>query len=106
MGCIAPACVIVICLAKLYYKYRSLTLMQGVLGGLRPAVVAMIASAGVSMVLLAVYGTRTLPADPTAVQWTAVAILAGGLVVLRKWKVNPVWVSLGSGLVGILVGIL
>ena len=99
-GSVLPSCVIVLLLAFLYYKFK------GILAGVRPAVVAMIASAGVSMVLLAVYGTRTLPADPTAVQWTAVAILAGGLVVLRKWKVNPVWVILGSGLVGILAGIL
>lgn len=101
-----PSCVIVLLLAFLYYKFKGFSVIQGILAGVRPAVVAMIASAGVSMVLLAVYGTRTLPADPTAVQWTAVAILAGGLVVLRKWKVNPVWVILGSGLVGILAGIL
>lgn len=105
-GSVLPSCVIVLLLAFLYYKFKGFSVIQGILAGVRPAVVAMIASAGVSMVLLAVYGTRTLPADPTAVQWTAVAILAGGLVVLRKWKVNPVWVILGSGLVGILAGIL
>lgn len=105
-GSVLPSCVIVLLLAFLYYKFKGFSVIQGILAGVRPAVVAMIASAGVSMVLLAVYGTRILPADPTAVQWTAVAILAGGLVVLRKWKVNPVWVILGSGLVGILAGIL
>ena len=106
VGSVLPSCVIVLLLAFLDYKFKGFSVIQGILAGVRPAVVAMIASAGVSMVLLAGYGTRTLPADPTAVQWTAVAILAGGLVVLRKWKVNPVWVILGSGLVGILVGIL
>ena len=95
-GSVLPSCVIVLLLAFLYYKFKGFSVIQGILAGVRPAVVAMIASAGVSMVLLAVYGTRTLPADPTAIQWTAVAILAGGLVVLRKWKVNPVWVILGS----------
>ena len=70
-GSVLPSCVIVLLLAFLYYKFRVLG-DPGDPGGVRPAVVAMIASAGVSMVLLAVYGTRTLPADPTAVQWTAV----------------------------------
>ena len=78
--------------------YGRVPAVPGMLDGLR--------GEDTPAVLLAVYGTRTLPADPTAVQWTAVAILAGGLVVLRKWKVNPVWVILGSGLVGILAGIL
>src|SRR5699024_10356178 len=34
LGCILPSCVIVILIAKLYLKYRSLDLLQGVLGAL------------------------------------------------------------------------
>ena len=45
-GCILPACVLVTLIARLYLKYRNLTVLQSVLGSLRPAVVAMIASAG------------------------------------------------------------
>ena len=45
LGCILPSCMIVTLLAKLYLKYRNMALLQGVLGSLRPAVVAMIASA-------------------------------------------------------------
>ena len=46
-GCILPSCVIVTLLAKLYLKYRNMGMLQGILGSLRPAVVAMIASAGI-----------------------------------------------------------
>ena len=45
-GCVLPSCVIALLLAWVYYRYRSLSVIQGVLGGVRPAVVAMIASAG------------------------------------------------------------
>ena len=45
-GCILPACILVTLIAKLYLKYRNLSVLQSVLGSLRPAVVAMIASAG------------------------------------------------------------
>ena len=55
VGCVFPSCVIVLTLAFVYYRYRSLSLVQGVLGGLRPAVVAMIASAGLSILLLALF---------------------------------------------------
>lgn len=44
-GCVLPSCVIVL-LAFVYYRFRGLTLVQGVLAGLRPAVIAMIASVG------------------------------------------------------------
>ncbi|MDD3335027.1 MAG: chromate transporter, partial [Eubacteriales bacterium] len=54
-ACVLPSCVIVVLLAKLYYRYRNLNAIQYVLEGLRPAVVAMIASAGLGIVLLAFF---------------------------------------------------
>ena len=53
LGCIFPSCVIVRCLSYIYRKYKNLSVLQGILGGLRPAVTAMIASAAVTMVIMA-----------------------------------------------------
>lgn len=103
VGCVLPSCLIVMTLAYVYYRFRGLTMVQGVLHGLRPAVVAMIASAGISLLILAVYGQRTLPADLGAVSWVSVAIFAVGFFVLRKWKVNPIYVMAGAGAAGILL---
>ena len=44
VGCMLPSCVLVTLLARLYLRYRKLSLLQGVLTSLRPAVVAMIAA--------------------------------------------------------------
>lgn len=44
-GCVLPSCILVTLLAKIYLKYRNLSLLQGVLKSLRPAVIAMIAAA-------------------------------------------------------------
>ena len=52
-GCILPSCVIVTLLAKLYLKYRNMGMLQGILGSLRPAVVAMLASAGIAILITA-----------------------------------------------------
>ena len=52
-GCILPAFVICSLLAYFYYKYRKLGAVQTILASLRPAVVALIASAGLSILLLA-----------------------------------------------------
>ena len=59
-GCILPACVLVTLIARLYLKYRNLTVLQSVLGSLRPAVVAMIASAGLTILMNAFWGGRTV----------------------------------------------
>ena len=55
-GCILPSCILVTVIAKLYLKYRNMELLRGVLGSLRPAVVEMIASAGILILLW--YGWR------------------------------------------------
>ena len=52
-GCILPSCIIVTLLAKLYLKYRNMMMLQGILNSLRPAVVSMIASAGILILISA-----------------------------------------------------
>ena len=102
-GCVFPSCVIVMTLAFIYYRFRGLNMVQGVLAGLRPAVIAMIASAGISLLIMAIYGQRTLPEDLTSLDMIAVIIFAIGFFVLRKWKSNPLWVMAGSGVAGIIL---
>ena len=103
VSCVLPSCVIVMLLAYIYYRFKGLTLVQGILFGLRPAVVAMIASAGISLLILSLYGTRTLPADLTGINLISVLIFGAGLFILRKWKVNPIWVMAVAGAVGLLL---
>lgn len=103
VGCVLPSCVIVTILACIYYRLKGLTMVQGVLLGLRPAVVATIASAGLSLMILSFYGTRTLPADLAGIRPASVLIFAGALFILRRWKVNPIWVMVGAGAAGLLL---
>lgn len=102
-GCILPSCAIVMTLAYIYYRFRGLTVVQGILSGLRPAVVAMIASAGISLLILSLYGQRSLPDDLGGINYISAGIFAAGLFILRKWKVNPICVMAGAGLAGVLL---
>lgn len=102
LGCVFPSCVIVLTLAYVYYRFRGLTMVQGILAGLRPAVVAMIASAGLSLLILSVYGQRTLPDDLSSLNPISVLIFAAGLFVLRRWRVGPICVMAASGVAGVL----
>lgn len=102
-GCILPSCGIVTLLAYLYYRFRELSMVQGVLQGLRPAVIAMIASAGISLISLSFFGQRTIPADLSGIDPVSVVLFGAGLFVLRKWKVNPICVMAGAGIAGVLL---
>lgn len=102
-GCVLPSCIIVTALAYGYYRFRGLTMIQGILAGLRPAVTAMIASAAVSLLILSFYGSRALPPDLSGVNYISVLLFAVGLLALRKWKVPPIYVMAGAGAAGILL---
>ena len=103
IGCVFPSCVIVMGLALIYYRFRGLSMVQGILAGLRPAVIAMIASAGINLFFTAVYGTTTLPVDLGSINVVALAIFLGAFVILRKWKVNPIKAMVGSGIAGVIL---
>ena len=97
-GCILPSCVIVTLIAKLYLKYRNMAMLQGVLNSLRPAVVAMIASAGISILLTAFWGSGAA-ISLLGTNWVLVAIFAVCLVLLQKFKMNPIWVMILAGVI-------
>jgi chromate transporter len=99
-GCVLPPFCIVLGLAWIYFKFRELGLVKGILAGIRPAVVAMIASAGVSLMILSFYGQQHLPADLLNVNWLSVVLFGAGLFILRKWKLSPIAVMLGCGVIG------
>ena len=99
VGCILPSCIIVTVLAKLYLKYRkyrNLDLLQGVLKSLRPAVVAMIASAGILILKNAFWGSAE-SISLTGTEWSMVLIFGICVLLLRKTKLNPIWVMVLAG---------
>ena len=104
LGCVLPSCIIVLILAYLYYKYRGLSMIQGALSGLRPAVVSLIASSGMGIMILALWGGDTLWSFAIdKIDWVAVGIFAVALFVLRKFKLNPIYVMLGAGVLGLCI---
>ena len=103
-GCILPSCIIVTILAKLYLKYRTMDLLHSVLKSLRPAVVAMLASAGILILKNAFWGSgETI--SLTGTEWSMVVIFGICVLLLRKTKMNPIWVMVLAGIlkVGIAV---
>lgn len=98
VGCTLPSCIIVTVIAKLYLKYRDMAVLQGVLASLRPAVVAMIASAGISVLITAFWGEGAV-IDLLRTNWVLVIIFLLCLLLLRKTKMNPILVMVLAGVI-------
>ena len=105
LGCILPSCIIVTVIAKLYLKYREMDMLQGVLNSLRPAVVAMIASAGISILITEFWGSSASIAL-AGTKWSLVVIFAICVVLLQKVKMNPIWVMVAAGVMKVAVSFL
>lgn len=99
-GCILPSFIICFILAHFYYKYRTVGGVQVVLGALRPAVVAMIGSAGLSILLLGLFQSDLFHVSLANLRVVELGIFLASLYILRKFKVSAVLVILGSGVVG------
>lgn len=91
LGCILPACIMVSLLSLLYRRYRALPLMQGILGALRPVVVALIAGAALSLLKTALF----TPTD--TLELLQLVLFAAALVLLRKKRCGPIAAMLLCG---------
>ena len=103
IGCILPSLVIVLSLAFLYYRYQGLSIVQGILNGLKPAVIAMIASSGLSLAILAFWNGGQPSVDPEALDWPAVLFFAAALFILRRRKKDPILIMAGCGAAGLIM---
>ena len=95
-GCILPSCILVTAIARLYLKYRNMSVLQGVLGSLRPAVVAMIASAGISILQTAFWGGAAVTFS--GISWLMVALFVVAFLLLQTHRIGPIQVMLLAGL--------
>ncbi len=103
IGCIIPSFCICLTLAHFYYKYRTVSGVQVVLGAMRPAVVALIASAGASILMLGLFQAKLQEVVLSNLRYVELGIFVAALVILRKFKVSAVAVILGSGVIGTLI---
>ncbi|MDR1688012.1 MAG: chromate transporter [Clostridiales bacterium] len=101
-----PVCITAV-LGMVYIKYGQGNAAKNIFSVLRPAVTGLIASAALSIIILAVKGEGGIGGAASgisgilgAVNWVGIALMAGGFFAIRKFKVNPMYVILASGVLG------
>ncbi len=104
LGCILPSLFIVSFLAFIYFRYKNLSVLQSILASLRPAVVALIASAGISILLKVVFAGEML--DFSRLNWIGIGLFTAAFAVLRKFKWNPILVMSLCGAAGLVLGLI
>ena len=104
LGFCTPSLILGILLAKLFFKYGDIGPIRGVLNGLRPAVVALIVAAGLSFIVLALWNA-TSPGPLNQIDPRGVLLLVAAVIAVRR-KVSVIRVLAGSGVLGLVLGML
>lgn len=102
LGFVAPACILVTILAIIYQKYRKSDIMGGILTGLRPASVGLIASAALSIITVAFFGEELFELELKNADFIAIAVCAVAFILMKKVKKlsSPITIIVLSGVVG------
>ena len=101
LGFILPGCLIGSLLANLYRRWKDGPVLQGILGALRPAVVALITAAGLSILQLVAVNQTTGGLDVFRL-----AIAAGAFCLLRWKKPSPIFTMISCGALYLVVGLI
>lgn len=101
MGSVMPSLIIIIFLSILYYKFKSLEVVQTMLKIIKPAVVGLIAAASVGIVINVIFKNSTINIYSLDIVGLVLSVLS--FILIRYSKVNPIIVILFSGIVGMLL---
>ena len=101
LGVVLPSFVVILVVARCYQAFRRSKWVQGVMSGLKPAVVGLIGGAAVT-VAAAIFAPAS--GNTSWIWWVLLAVMLG---VSFKWKkLHPIVIICICALVGILVGYL
>ena len=105
LGVVLPSFIVILIVAQFYLKFKESRIVSGVMSGLKPAAVGLIAAAVITMVTEVLF--------PAGFSWNLFAgaqiyvllvIFALGLWLLLKMKKHPIFIICISAVLGIAAG--
>ena len=105
LGCVLGGILIALALYRFFQKKQNSIYIFEILKGLKAASLGLIVSAAATMIINALWGVESLNPDllSAAFNIKAAALFIISLMVLRKWKLNPILIIAVGGLAGILM---
>ena len=98
MGSVMPSLIIIIILSILYYKFKSLSVVQTMLKIIKPAVVGLIAAASVGIVINVIFKDSIININSFDLIGLVLSVMS--FILIRYLKTNPMIVILLSGVFG------
>lgn len=101
LGCILPSLIVVSIMSYIYARFSASGGMQSVLSCLRPTVVALIASAALSILTVVVFAGGIM--NFASINWIGLLLFAGALLLLRLKRLNPILVMAMCGAANVIL---
>lgn len=102
LGSTLPGFFTSILLYNFFRKYENMAIVANILKGLRASSVGLIASAAMTIILLALLENPSLTASFSNINFIAVISFCCSLFLLRKYKLDPIIIILLTGMIGLL----
>lgn len=102
IGTLLPSVLFVSILGFIYFRYKDIEFMKGILSSLRPAIVALILTAGLTILKISLWGNNENTINLENINVLSLSIFIFALYLLRKKSVNPIVIILLSGVTGAL----
>lgn len=97
---VLPSFILMLTISKFFLKYQKHPVVESVFGGLRPAVVGLLASA--ALVLMNVENFSS-PSKDTYSFMVSIIIFLVAFIGTRKYKANPILMIVACGIAGLLL---
>ena len=106
VGLVMPSVIIILIIARFLEKFRENRYVNAAMYGLRAASVALISSAGISIVFIAVFGVNSIDEWRQAVIDYRCFLLAALILILTRWvpkvrDMHPILFIIASAVIGI-----
>lgn len=109
LGVTTPSLTIGLAIAVFMQAFKENSLVKAALTGIRPATLGLIAAAVIffadTSIFTAPLSSLWQGAQSFGIDWRAILVFATVLVVDWRWKVNMIWLLLGSAVLGCLLSL-
>ena len=109
LGVVLPSFIIILLISAVLKNFLKMKGMQATLSAIRPAVVALILTTGITMLINAIMGIEGIGVDTFTFDWRALVIFAVVAITHTVWKklrkkaISPIILIVISGLLGMLL---
>ncbi|MCX8132257.1 MAG: chromate transporter [Clostridia bacterium] len=108
IGVSLPSFILILIISAFFYKFKTNPIVQGVLSGIRPATVGMIASAVIflsqSSIFSSTLSIQNIKNNPSGfINIPAVIIFIITIICTKKFKIGPIPLTIFAGVLGIFI---